>query len=272
MYSNSPIKKYFFAVLSLWIIFLGVFIYFFYSEGKGVAGIGKILAVSSLSFMLNISTILGSKFKKKRKIWALIIYGVLFISSLKEFLNLDIGIAYFLLSIAFLLILDVLPVSSSLKYFNVGILITVSSFLYFPIVFLVILFLFVTVLYYKEKVNISQYLAGVLVTIILALEVAYLTDGMSYIVNWINTLGIPEFHFEYQIPILIILLIIFVYGWINQYSNNKVTEDIEISSKHFILVFYLFFWIIIYAFFMGDNYELLVFVSLPASMITSRGM
>ncbi|MGM5630748.1 DUF6427 family protein [Apibacter raozihei] len=272
MHSNTPFKKYFFAVLGLWVIFSGIFVYFFKPEQEETGKIVKVLALSSLSFILNIVTILNSKFKKKRKIWALAIYGLLFISSFQEFFNYNIGITYVLLSLALLLFLDVFSIPSSLKYFNIGMLVTISSFLYFPVAIIVLLFLFMTVVYYEEKINISQYLAGVLVTAILIFEIAYLSDHLNYIQEWVGNLSIPEFHFEYQIPILIILIIILIYGWINQYSNPNISDDIQISSQHTILVFYLLFWILIYAFFMGGNYELLIFISLPVSLIISRSM
>ncbi len=271
MHSNSPFKKYFFSTLSLFLIFLGVFLYFFYSQ-KDKVGFWEILVLTSISFFLNIFTIINLKFKKKRKPWALIIYAVLFISSLQEFFVLDIGIAYLFLSMVLLLLLDISPMSSSFKYFNIGMLTTIASFFYFPIGIMILLFLLVTVLHYDEKINISQYLAGILVTIILVLEITYLTDNFPYLMKWTENLSIPKFHFEYQIPILIILIFILVYGWINQYSNSNISDDVEISSKHSIMVLYLLFWIIIYAFFMGNNYELLVFVSLPVSIIISRSI
>ncbi len=271
MYSNSPFKKYFFSTLSLFCVFLGVFLYFFYPQ-KDSTGFWEILGITAISLILNIITLMNVKFKKKKRIWALVIYGVLFISSLKEFSVLNIGIAYLFLSIVLLLLLDVSPTSSSFKYFNVGMLTTIASFFYFPAGILTFLFFLITVLYYDEKINISQYLAGVLVTIILILEITYLTDGFSYLTNWFTSLSIPKFHFEYQIPILVILIFVLVYGWINQYTNSSISDDVEISSKHSMMVLYLLCWIIIYAFFMGDNYELLIFVSLPISIIVSRSL
>ncbi|MDR2122551.1 MAG: DUF6427 family protein [Flavobacteriaceae bacterium] len=272
MYSNSPFKRYFFAAMGLWIAFIGVFVYFFCSEGKEAAEIFGILTVSSLSFIFNIITILSSKFRKRRKIWALIIYGFLFASSLYEFMDMNIGITYLLFSVVLLLILDIFPISSSLKYFNIGMLITLSGFLYFPVGIFILLFLVITILFYEEKVNISQYLAGVLVTIVLALEITYLTDSFFYITEWIDKLNVPEFHFKYQIPILIILITILVYGWISQYSENNIADSVEVANIYSILVLYLLFWIIVYAFFMGDNYGLLIFVSLPVGMVISRSL
>ncbi|MDR1876274.1 MAG: DUF6427 family protein [Flavobacteriaceae bacterium] len=272
MYSNSSFKKYFFIVLGLWIAFIGVSVYLFYLKEERTAENWKILAVNSVSFMLNLITILNFRFKKKKKIWALIIYGLLFFASLPEFLDLNTRIAYLLLSAVLLLVVDILPISSSLKYFNIGMLITISCFLYFPIGIIVILFLIITILYYEKNINISQYLAGVLVTIVLITELTYLTDNLSYVSNWLGQLSIPEIHFEYQIPILIILLVILIYGWVNQYSDNNISEEVEIASKHTILVLYLLSWIIIYAFFMGSNFGLLIFISLPVSIIVSRSL
>lgn len=270
MYSNSPSIKYFFPVFGLWIIFLGVFIYYLNLHVTSILKLWEIVVVSSLSYILNTLTILYSKFKKKRKIWALAIYNLLFIPSCEEFINLPIGLSYLLLSMAVLLLLDIFSKSSQLKYFNIGMFASIASLLYFPTISIVFLFLFMTIVYYKEKINISQYIAGVLVTVILTLEITFITDSFSYITNWINQLTIPTFHFEYQIPILLILLVVLVLGWISQYSNKNISEDLKISSQHTILVFYLLFWILIYAFFMGDNYALLIFVSLPVSLITSR--
>lgn len=270
MYSNSPFNKYFFPVFGLWIIFLGVIIFYLNSKITSVSEIWTIATISSLSYALNLITILCSKFRKKRKIWGVAIYNLLFIPSCNEFSNLNIGITYLLLSIALLLMLGIFKKSSQLKYFNIGMLASISSLLYFPTIIIVFLFLFMTIVNYKEKINISQYIAGVLVTGILALEITLLTDSFSYLANWANQLTIPKFHFEYQIPILLILLVILIFGWISQYSNKNISEDLYISSQHTVLVFYLLFWILIYAFFMGDNYELLIFVSLPVSLITSR--
>jgi hypothetical protein len=270
MYSNSPFNKYFFPVLSLWIIFLGAFIYYLNLHITSISKIWEIAAISSVSYILNTITILYSKFKNKRKIWALAIYNLLFIPSCDEFANLIIGISYLLLSVALLLLLNISTKSSQLKYFNIGMLTSISSLLYFPTTAIVFLFLFMTIIYYKEKINISQYIAGVLVTVILTLEITFITDSFSYLNNWINQLTVPTFHFEYQIPILLILLVILIFGWISQYSNKNIYEDLKISSQHTILVFYLLFWILIYAFFMGDNFTLLIFVSLPVSLITAR--
>lgn len=270
MYSNSPFNKYFFPVLGLWIIFLAAIIFYLHLQINSLTKLWEIAAISSLSYILNVITILYSKFKNKSKIWALAIYNLLFIPSCEEFTNSTIGISYLLLSIVLLLLLDIFTKSSQLKYFNIGMLTSISSLLYFPTITIVFLFLFMTIIYYKEKINISQYIAGVVVTMILTLEITLITDSFSYLNNWINQLTIPTFHFEYQIPILLILSVVLIFGWISQYSNKNISEDLNISSQHTILVFYLLFWILIYAFFMGDNYALLIFVSLPVSLITSR--
>ncbi|PQL93326.1 hypothetical protein C4S76_09685 [Apibacter adventoris] len=151
-------------------------------------------------------------------------------------------------------------------------LVTISSFLYFPTAILLLLFFIVTVLYYEEKINISQYLAGIFVTLILIIEIMYLTDQFYRILDWVNHFEFPRFHFEYQIPILIVLAFILIYGFVNQYTNKKDIHDLKILNGYSVLLLYLFSWIVIYAFFMGENYGLLLFVSLPISLIVSKSL
>lgn len=272
MYSNSSPRKYFFLILGLFIIFFGVFFYFFNAQRENEFFFWEIFAISCLSFIINVAVIVSLNFKSKTKLLALAIYTLLFLSCLQEFGSITLGIVYLLLSIVTLLVLGILPMSSSLKYFNIGMLVTISSFLYFPVAILIILFFIVAVLYYEQRINISQYLAGVLVTLVLIIEIMYLIDHFYMIIDWITHFGFPRFHFEYQIPILIILFFILIYGFVNQYTNKNETHDLKVLNGYSILLLYLLSWIIIYAFFMGENYGLLLFVSFPISLIVSKSL
>ncbi|TWP30061.1 hypothetical protein ETU08_05745 [Apibacter muscae] len=273
MYSNSPFKNYFLIVISLIaVVFLWFIGYFRIQERIEQAYLLQVIFISALSFTLNVFIIFNINSQKKRKIIPLAIYIVLFGAFFKEFYSINMGVVYLLCTLVLLLVLDVLSISSSFKYFNIGALITISSLLYFPIIVMVPLFFFITLLYYKKKINISQYIAGVFVASILILEVTFLTGNFSYIEHWIQNLHVPKFHIEYQIPIIIIIFIITIYGWIYQYTNQTINNSIEQSSKYTILVFYLFAWILIYALFMGDNYHLLIFVSLPVSLILPKSI
>lgn len=272
MYSNSSPRNYIFVILGLFAIFLGVFFYFFNLKNDNQSFFWEIFIISCLSFIINIGIIVSINFKNKTKLLVLIIFSLLFISSLQVFESITLGIVYLLLSVVSSLILGTLPMSSSLKYFNIGMLVTISSFLYFPTAILLLLFFIVTVLYYEEKINISQYLAGIFVTLILIIEIMYLTDQFYRILDWVNHFEFPRFHFEYQIPILIALVFILIYGFVNQYTNKKDIHDLKILNGYSVLLLYLFSWIVIYAFFMGDNYGLLLFVSLSISLIVSKSL
>ena len=271
MYSNTFNQKYFFTGMVFFILFLGAILYFPDFEGDLEHKYIKI-SIGIISFLINLFVVFQVRFIYKRRILAPAICTLLSISTLNLFDDLYLGLAYLLISLVLLFMLDVFPPFSKFKYFNAGLFGYLAAFLYPPVTLLVIFLFFATIFMYEKRANVFQYVAGIIIAVLLLVQIAYLIDQLPAVIGWFEKIRIPPFSMEFQLPALLLLGFILLYGLYRCFSESNENQTLDDKNKQLLLVFYLFFLMIIFALFMGSNYCLLAFASIPISIVISKSL
>ncbi|MDR3272293.1 MAG: DUF6427 family protein [Flavobacteriaceae bacterium] len=271
MYSQASNQKYFFIGAFFFLLFFGAMLYIIDFKENSAHKFIKI-SIGIFCFLINFLMILLAKTIHRRRIFAMAVYTLLSISTVNIFDSFYRGLTYLILSIALIFMLDIIPSFSKFKYFNAGLLAFFAAFLYPPVSLIVIFFFLTTIFMFEQKVNIFQYLAGIFIAALLTLQIAYLTHHLPMLAEWLVNIQIPPFSIEFQLPALLLLGFILLYGFYNHLSERFVVQEIDLKNKHLMLVFYLLFWTVIFALFLGSDYNLLAFVSVPVSILISRSL
>lgn len=258
--------------ISFFVFFFAIFLGLFYLTSKSnFFEINQIILFSSafLSVLINGIIIFNSKIIVK-KIFAILIYFLIVFSCLDFFKNTSFNFMYLIQSLCILFY--ILPSDSNIfgkyKFFNLGLLNILSVILYPPSVVILVFYLFIVILNYIEKINIIQYLIGLVFGILLGLEILYLTDQLSVLTHSLDFFVLPTFTLEIQIPIIVMLAFIWIYAlYFHFYKNNS--QDIEFNNLYSFVLFYLLGWIIIFSIFMENHFEMLCLSALAISSIVS---
>jgi len=271
MYSNTFNQKYFFIGMFFFMLFLGAILYFPDFEGDLEHKYIKI-SIGIISFLINLFVVFQVKFIYKRRVLAPAICTLLSISTLNLFDDLYLGLAYLLISLALFFMLDVFPPFLKFKYFNVGLFGYLAAFIYPPVSLIVIFLFFATIFMYEKRSNIFQYVAGIIIAILLLVQIAYLIDQLPAVIGWFEKIRIPPFSMEFQMPALLLVGFIMLYGFYSYFAESSTSQTLDDKNKQLLLVFYLLFLMIIFALFMGSNYCLLAFASIPISIVISKSL
>src|SRR5690606_31873427 len=157
---------------------------------------------------------------------------------------------------------------SSKFLFELGFLLSISSFFYPPSLLLVGFLMFVYI--YMQSFNLKGFLLfiiGFTLPMAVGVQLLYLVD---------QTIWLKEYQYAFCLDFwttrvwsLIPLGILIIISWIDHLSQSG-TQDINKRQKYFLTFLYFINWIIILILFAGKNTELLCFLALPVSLFLTR--
>jgi len=153
--------------------------------------------------------------------------------------------------------------------FDVGILLSISTFFYPPSLFLIGLILFNYL--YMQSLNlriIILFILGFILPMAAGFQLVYLTDNSAWISELKNYFYI-DFWKNLDVIWLIPVFIFCFIAWIDHVAHSG-TQDV--NKRHIYFLFFLYFmnWMLILIFFGGKNENLLVFFGFPISIFLGR--
>lgn len=186
--------------------------------------------------------------------------------------NLDIGIAVTLLTNAFIILIltDVDEDTNKKSYVLVGTLLVIN-YLFLPTTWPMIFFVILHIISTSHRIGLQLFrmIFGAFLTIISYLAVMYFIGFHSW-----NEVYLPFFYFKKMVDYtslysLIPVLCLLLYGILDHFNNFNKKSPISKYKYTFILIFIVaqLTTIIIY---MGFQYEYLMLLALPLSIILSR--
>ncbi|NLN33412.1 MAG: hypothetical protein GX159_07435 [Flavobacteriaceae bacterium] len=152
--------------------------------------------------------------------------------------------------------------------FEIGFLLSISSFFYPPSLFLAGFLIFVYI--YMQSLNLKGFLLfiiGFTLPMALGLQLLYLADEISWLKEYQYAFYLDFWRGKLWalIPIGVLILI----SWVDHLSQSG-TQDINKRHKYFLTFLYFINWIGILIFFGGDNLQTLTFLGLPIALFLTR--
>ncbi len=185
---------------------------------------------------------------------------------------LDIGIAVSLLTNSFILLLltDQDNSSKNSSYLLVGSILAVN-FIFLPTTYPLIFFVILHIISTAERVglNIFRLFYGMLLIGIAYFSVAYFLDMNSWNSDYLPVVDLKPMTDFYPLYFLSPIALMLVYAVFDHFRNFNKKSPRSRYKYSFLLVFSLSQMITI-CFYMGKNYEYLLLMAFPATIIISR--
>ncbi|MFV0305712.1 MAG: DUF6427 family protein [Moheibacter sp.] len=260
-------KKIFFVQILLGIAFL---VLFFIQHFTQIVDWQSIIGV--LSYLLTSGVLcvffIHSKLVKPTSIpfWFLLIWLLTF-SDLALDYRLSLSFLFStLLFWRFLVAQDQPETKNSI--FEIGVLLSVSSFFYPPSIFLSGLILLNY--FYIQSFNfraILLFIIGLFIPMVIGLELTYLIGDTEWIENYKSQfcLSLWSSGFWFLIPIGFLIVL----SWIDHLTHSNV-QDIHKRQLYFLTFLYFINYLIIIVLFSGGNPNTLAFLGLPLTVFLTR--
>lgn len=153
-------------------------------------------------------------------------------------------------------------------FFDIGILLSISSFFYPPSLLLAGFLIFIFI--YIQSFNIKSFLLffiGFILPLVVGVQLIYLMNQMSWLETYYSAFCLDFWTYRAWglIPIVLMLLVI----WFDHLSNSG-TQDINKRHKYFLTFLYFVNLLITLVLFGGDNYVYLAVLGVPISIFFTR--